>query len=169
MRQETRIELSLHAGKSVTEKDLIGGRAKIEALCQLYYSIVGIGACRRPCLTGFFFSQRWLVSQLNRLKIVASDDTSPLAAKTTKRLVGWAPTLRQYWLPDSSLVTHSNTGNNHFTAIATISGDGPVSPGFSPSHCIQHSLTGVSTRSSPPTINSVILCSSRFAPSFGVG
>ncbi|KAJ9101966.1 hypothetical protein QFC20_005115 [Naganishia adeliensis] len=68
LRQETRIELNMHSGKSVTEKDLIGGRAKIEALSQLYYSI------------------RWLVSQLDRLKVVASDGTSPLAAKTTKRL-----------------------------------------------------------------------------------
>jgi hypothetical protein len=30
----------MHSGKSVSEKDLIGGRAKIEALSQLYYSIV---------------------------------------------------------------------------------------------------------------------------------
>ncbi|KAJ9123257.1 hypothetical protein QFC22_001453 [Naganishia vaughanmartiniae] len=68
VRQETRIELDLHAGKSVTEKDLIGGRAKFEALAHLYYSI------------------RWLVSQLNKLKIVANDGTSPLLVKTTKRL-----------------------------------------------------------------------------------
>ncbi|KAI5455480.1 exocyst subunit, variant 2 [Naganishia albida] len=68
LRQETRIELNMHSGKSVTEKDLIGGRAKMEALSQLYYSI------------------RWLVSQLDRLKVVANDGTSPLAAKTTKRL-----------------------------------------------------------------------------------
>jgi hypothetical protein len=55
VRQETRIELSLNSGKSITEKDLIGGRAKIESMCQLYYSIVCVDAGMLVAFADWFF------------------------------------------------------------------------------------------------------------------